>query len=84
MSPQFKAEAVQFVIESGRIIAEIVRELEINDGTLGNWVNERKNNNREPRRPWNRWSVAEMGDEIRRLRLENAFRGRAAAFGSAK
>ena len=34
-SPQFKAEAVQFVIETGRPIAEIARELEINEGTLG-------------------------------------------------
>ena len=30
-SPQFKAEAVQFVIETGRPIAEIARELEINE-----------------------------------------------------
>ena len=38
-SPQFKAEAVQFVIETERPIAEVARELEINEGTLGNWVN---------------------------------------------
>ena len=40
VSPQFKAEAVQFVIETGRPIAEIARELESGGGTLGNWVNE--------------------------------------------
>jgi len=33
-SPQFKAEAVQFMIETGRPIAEIARELEVNKGTL--------------------------------------------------
>jgi transposase-like protein len=33
-SPQFKAEAVQFAIDTGRPIAEIARKLEINEGTL--------------------------------------------------
>jgi transposase-like protein len=37
-SPQFKAEAVQMVIETGRPIAEVARDLGIHDGTLGNWV----------------------------------------------
>ena len=75
-SPQFKAEAVQFVIETGRPIAEIARELAINEGTLGNWVNEWKQSNPEPEKaltPVERARVAEMEDEIRRLRLENEF-----------
>jgi len=38
-SPQFKAEAVQMVLETGKPIAEVARELQIHDGTLGNWVN---------------------------------------------
>jgi transposase len=37
-SPEFKDEAVRLVIESGRPITQIARELQINDGTLGNWV----------------------------------------------
>ena len=37
-SPQFKAEAVQMVIETGKPIAGVARDLGINDGTLGNWV----------------------------------------------
>ena len=37
-SPQFKAEAVQMVIETGKPIAEVARDLGIHDGTLGNWV----------------------------------------------
>jgi transposase-like protein len=35
----YRAEAVQLVVQSGRPIAEIARELQINEGTLGNWVN---------------------------------------------
>jgi transposase-like protein len=38
-SPQFKAEAVQMVIETGKPIVEVARDLGVNDGTLGNWVN---------------------------------------------
>jgi transposase-like protein len=38
-SPQFKAEAVQMVLETGKPIAEVARDLGIHEGTLGNWVN---------------------------------------------
>ena len=34
----FKAGAVRLVLETGKPIAQIARELGINDGTLGNWV----------------------------------------------
>jgi len=37
-SQQFKAEAVQFVIQTGRPVAEVAKELDIHEGTLGNWV----------------------------------------------
>jgi transposase-like protein len=37
-SPQFNAEAVQIVIETGKPIAEVVRDLRVHDGTLGNCV----------------------------------------------
>ena len=80
-SPQFKAEAVQFVIETGRPVAEVARELEINEGTLGNWVNQWKADNPEPEKalsPVERARVAEMEDEIRKLRMENEFLKKAA------
>lgn len=38
-SPQFKAEAGQMVLETKRPIADVARDLGINDGMLGNWVN---------------------------------------------
>ena len=37
-SPEFKDEAVKAVIMNSRPIAQIARELSINEGTLGNWV----------------------------------------------
>jgi transposase len=39
-SPEFRDEAVRLVIESSRPIAQVARELGINEGTLGNWVNQ--------------------------------------------
>ena len=82
-SPQFKAEAVQMVIETGKPIAEVARDLGIHDGTLGNWVNAYRHANPEadePLSPLERARVKEMEDEIRRLRMENEFLKKAAAF----
>ena len=36
-SPEFKDEAVKMVTESSRPIAEVAREIQVNEGTLGNW-----------------------------------------------
>jgi len=36
----FKEGAVQIVLDTGRPIAEVARELGVNEGTLGNWVNQ--------------------------------------------
>ena len=35
---EFRQGAVRIVVESGRPIAQVARELGINEGTLGNWV----------------------------------------------
>jgi len=67
---------VQFVNETGRAIAEVAQELEINDGTRGNWVNQWKADNPEPEKalsPVECARMAEMEDEIRKLRMENEF-----------
>jgi transposase-like protein len=82
-SSQFKAEAVQLVVQTGRPIAEVARELGIYDGTLGNWVNAWRRDNPEPEEsltPTDRVRMAELEDENRRLRLENEFLKKAAAF----
>ena len=82
-SPQFKAEAVQMVIETGRAVAEVARDLGVNDGTLGNWVKAWRDANPEPSRalsPIERVRVSELEEENRRLRMENEFLKKAAAF----
>jgi transposase len=75
-SPQFKAEAVQMVLETGRPIAEVARDLGINEGTLGNWVNIWRRENPEPTTeltPMERARVKEVEADICRLRMENEF-----------
>ena len=67
-SPQFKAEAVQMVFETGKPIAQVARDLGINEGTLGNWVNADKRRRGDG-------TGALDGDEraeLARLRRENA------------
>ena len=39
-SPEFRDEAVRLVIDGSRPIAQVARELGVNEGTLGNWVNQ--------------------------------------------
>ena len=66
-SPQFKAEAVQMVLETGKPIAEVARDLGINEGTLGNWVLKA----REAREGTEGLSRGDI-EELKRLRAENA------------
>jgi len=82
-SPQFKAEAVQMVIETGKPVAEVARDLGLHDGTLGNWVNTYRQAHPQPDQPLTpveRAHVKDMEEEIRRLRMENEFLKKAAAF----
>jgi transposase-like protein len=39
---QFKRDAVEMVVSSGRSIAEVAAELGVYDSTLGNWVRQRQ------------------------------------------
>jgi transposase-like protein len=48
---EYKAEAVGFVISSGRPIVEVARNLGINEGTLANWVNKAKKNGTVQEKP---------------------------------
>jgi transposase len=82
-SPQFKAEAVQMVIETGKPVAQVARDLGVNDGTLGNWVAAWRDANGEPEHdlsPVERARMKELQEENRRLRMENEFLKKAAAF----
>ena len=64
----FKAGAVRLVLETGKPIAQIARELGINDGTLGNWVADARRSRGDGDGPLSEDERAELA----RLRKENA------------
>jgi transposase len=66
--PDFREGAVRIVRETGRPIAQVARELGINAGTLGNWVNV----DRRRRDGGNGALGEEERAELARLRRENA------------
>src|SRR5699024_5742577 len=75
-SAQFKAEAVQLVLQSQKPIAEVAGELGINAGTLGNWVNRHRKENPEPVKkltPADYGRLAELEEQNRALKMENEF-----------
>ncbi len=75
-SPEFKAEAVQFVVSTGRPIVEVARELGIHDGTLGNWVKAYRRahpDEEEPLTIAERARLKELESQVSRLRMENEF-----------
>ena len=90
-SPQFKAEAVQMVVESGRFIADVARDLGIERKTLNKWVNDYQRAELGRGEPFRTGPASgrsgvpgsreeELEAEVRRLRMENEFLKKAAAF----
>ena len=84
-TPEFKEQAVKRVVESTppRTIAEVARELEINNTTLGFWVKAyRKKNDRQPlpsSMP-EAERIRELERRNRELEIELAFIKKAAAY----
>ena len=82
-SPEFKAEAVRMVIDGSRPINDVARELNVHDGTLGNWVNKYRDHHPVAEQPLTvseRIRLRELEAENRELKMRNEFLGKAAAF----
>jgi len=82
-TPEFKEQAARKVVEGSLKVAQVARELDVNETTLGCWVTAyRKNITRnplpagmpEPQR------VKELERRVRDLEMENAFLKKAAAY----
>lgn len=81
-TPEYRLEAVKLVLESSRPIAEVARDLGVNEGTLGNWVNtyRREHPASEELNLPERSRLRELERENRELRLQADFLKKAAAF----
>ena len=82
-TPEFKDEAVKMVIETSRPVAEVAREIRVNEGTLGSWVNKYRAEHADDEPPLSiseRARLRELEKEVRELRMKAEFLGKAAAF----
>jgi len=79
----FKDEAIKLVNDSGRPIVEVARDIGVNEGTLGNWVNLWRSEHAGEEPPLGiseRAELAQLRRDVATLRMEREFLKKAAAF----
>ncbi len=81
-SPEFKRDAVELVLTTGRPIAEVAKELGLYDSTLGNWVRQAQvdQGEREGLTSDERARLRELEAENAKLRMEADLLKRTVAF----
>ncbi len=82
-SPEYREEAVKSVLDTSRPIAQVARELGLNEGTLGNWVNTYRREHAGEEPPLDVSEQARLREAERALRevkMENEFLKKAAAY----
>jgi transposase len=82
-SREYREEAVKMVLATSRPIAQVARELGLNEGTLGNWVNayRREHAGEEPELDVHeRARLREAERELLEVKMENEFLKKAAAY----
>lgn len=75
-TPEYKASAVEFVLDNGRSIAEVARDIGCSPQTLGNWVRlakEKRGDNESPLSVDERRELEELRTEVRELRMQVEF-----------
>ena len=87
-TPEYRTEAARLVIDTGRPIAHVARELGVGEQLLGRWVRaERARLDNEPTGALDadeRAELTRLRRENHELRKDNEFLGKAAAFFASK
>jgi len=86
-TPEFREEAARMVAETSRPIADVARELGINETSLGNWVRayrEKHAGDEPPLQISERARLRELERENRELRMKADFLSKAAAYFAAE
>jgi transposase len=86
-TPEFREEAARMVVETSRPIAEVARELGINETSLGNWVRAYRKEHagdEPPLQVSERARLRELERENRELRMKAEFLSKAAAYFAAE
>jgi transposase len=82
-TPEYKEQVARMVVEESRAIPSTAREIGVHEQTLRNWVNDYRRNHAGEEPPLaisERARLRELEKEVRELRLEREFLGKAAAF----
>jgi transposase len=81
-SPEFKRDAVEMVLSTGRPIAEVAKELGVYDSSLGNWVRQAQvdRGQREGLTSDEKARLRELEAENAKLRMEADLLKRTVAF----
>jgi transposase len=82
-TPEYKEQVARMVVEESRAIPSTAREIGVNEQTLRNWVADYRKNHAGDEPPLTvseRARLRELEKEVRELRLEKEFLGKAAAF----
>lgn len=81
---EYKASAVEFVIDDGRTIADVARSIGVHEMTLGKWVkkarDQRGDEGRPPLTEDERAELERLRSENRRLKMEAEFAKKVAAW----
>ena len=84
---EYEIEAAHRVIDSGRSIAEVARDLSLNEVTLGNWVREERRRlealagtDAEPLSAAERAELLRLRKQVAEQEKDLAFLGKAAAY----
>ena len=87
-TPEYRREAARLVIDTGRTIAAVAREIGVGEALLGRWVAaERARSGDGPDRTLDvdeRAELERLRSEVAELRMDNEFLGKAAAFFASK
>ena len=84
-SEQFKADAVDLVLKSGKAVAAVANDLDLTESTLGEWVKKAQGqsaskNSSGPLQLSERAELEKLRDDVKTLRMERDFLKKAAAF----
>ncbi len=82
-SPEYKDEAVKLVINTGRPVAVVARELGVKEQTLGRWVNlfkARHDAEHGALSETERAELARLRKEVSELKMDRAFLKKASLF----
>jgi transposase len=86
-TPEFREEAARMVVDTSRPIADVAREINVSETSLGNWVRAYREKHAEDEPPLElseRARLRELEREVRELRMKADFLSKAAAYFAAE